>query len=608
MEFLAPNLLWSLPLAGLPLLLYWWRRQQAEQMDYPSLSWINDELRDTLRQTRQQRWLQVLWRIFLILLMIYTLSQPIIGQGRSTPDRMVVFFDNSLSMEQSNVGQTALQKSKEWLRSKWGETFEDETTRVGVMLPEPRLLNATEPGIDSTLERVSSRPGSPTLGQLRTWARNNLEGNTRIILLTDAQTSLFEGDRGQNQPSLVELQIPFTEPENHSLTDVTIRPYPQFVGQSSTVVSQTRTGGGEVKRIIVGDSEQIVAGPDRSVSWQPTETGMRRVRVELGSDGLSWDNTWRTVAEVREQLRVYVLGESDAIQSVLYTLGDHVTRTNRLASADLVMVGTGGFDEAKLNDLSIRRLRQLPKWIVAGQSFDRASFGQLDTRLSIPWDIEGLVERSSDGIPRLGDEAWFRPLIESPATLLDQLTIRSIYRTQSPDEARALVTLDESAVLSTVENWYLLTVPPEQFLSPETASAAWPRLLLTVTRGMVQQPQPEEWTVGEPVSIEDRLEFPVSIRGTGEESIELENADARWVPPEPGFYRLSGSGGWTQLRAANHDPSEGDLTRLDRSEWPASVVPYEERNPGINLTLAPWLWLLLMGGICLDVWWATRSD
>jgi hypothetical protein len=125
---------------------------------------------------------------------------------------------------------------------------------------------------------------------------------------------------------------------------------------------------------------------------------------------------------------------------------------------------------------------------------------------------------------------------------------------------------------------------------------------------MVQQPQPEEWTVGEPVTIEERLEFPVSIRGPGEESIELENTDARWAPPEPGFYRVSGSGGLTQLRAANHDPSEGDLTRSDRSEWPASVVPYEERNPGINLTLAPWLWLLLMGGICLDVWWATRSD
>lgn len=282
-----------------------------------------------------------------------------------------------------------------------------------------------------------------------------------------------------------------------------------------------------------------------------------------------------------------------------------INPTRSLRESDLVVFGTDRISEDDIEGVEAEQLKTIPRLILPDRKFDRSSFSRLRSKLGIPWQIQGLVRLQNKSFPNFTEKSWF----ETPSTenedLIRRLPVQAYYRVKSPTDENVIVDLEGEPLFVRSRNWYLLTTPPNQFMRPQQAGVEWPSLMLNIVRQIVREQPPEPWFAGEPAPLPSTLDYPVTIHKPDNSVITLERNN-RWKPPSPGFYRLSGKSGSQIVRAVNYNPREGNLSRLPPDRWPDWIKPYSSRQ-GYHLSLSPWLWILLMGCIGLDVWWDNES-
>ncbi|MFB6347694.1 MAG: BatA domain-containing protein [bacterium] len=604
MSFLTPGLLWTLPLAGLPLLFYWLEQQSRNQIEYPSLQWLDDSFREQLQSRRRRRWLQVLWRMLLIALFILMMSQPIIGKKNTDSNLLVVVIDNSLSMEQSSLGKSALERSKQWIKSRM-DKFNVRRIKVARGLPNPEWIGTYRPGEQPDLGPVKTFPGKLTLKSIQTWISNqNLPVNSRILFLTDVQRPLFDELYSSTHMNSIEI-VDTTKPvKNRTLLSGKVRPSTLYQNQSAVINWNTRSGKATPQRI--GFRDGIVLSPDpgdQYVTWAPPKPTTYAGTIALAPDGLEWDNHWYFTVDVRKKLPVYTIGKSPVLRALEYTLDDRIRTVNKISNAKLVIMGDTGLSGRDGKALKTAVQNEIPRLVMLSPQFNRTQFEETLSGQGFPWRIKGAYQYESVRSMNILEDEWFPGLQRIPEDVIRRLTLQSVIKISNRDRGQELIRAGNDPVFIRKGNWHLLTAPATQFLSPETASAGWPALLQQITQGALQRRTSVTWEAGRPAKWPETLTFPITVRTPSGVNETVERKRNVYQPANVGIYTVNGSKGRRFTVACNFSRREADLDKLPNSEWPESVISY--RGSGKkhwNLSFVPYLWFLLAGGIALDSW------
>ncbi|MGM0381040.1 MAG: BatA domain-containing protein, partial [bacterium] len=209
MSFVAPYLLWLLPLAGIPLLFTWLNKQEIKTQDFPALHWLDDQLKSRLQRKNIRHWLQALWRVLILIVLIYTFARPVIGVQQKSISDTWVLVDNSPTMLQKQAGQTALETGKQWLQENFKDL--DDNLRLGQINPEPRWLGRYSAAPDLPLENIKINENQTNLTELQKWlAEQSPPEGTRIILITNGRQGLLPDTSPKANVPTLEITAPFS--------------------------------------------------------------------------------------------------------------------------------------------------------------------------------------------------------------------------------------------------------------------------------------------------------------------------------------------------------------------------------------------------------------
>ena len=115
MNFLRPEFLWALPLAGIPVLIHLLNRQRFVRVDFAAMEFLRRALRRTRRRLFLEDLLLLLLRTLAVLLLILALARPGVDPGSLLAGRPargeVVVLDASMSMDHRSDGASAYQRA-----------------------------------------------------------------------------------------------------------------------------------------------------------------------------------------------------------------------------------------------------------------------------------------------------------------------------------------------------------------------------------------------------------------------------------------------------------------------------------------------------------------
>lgn len=155
MSLLFPVFFSAAALVGLPLLLHLLRLQPRKQVPFPSLVFLGrDALRDSNHQ-RLRRWLTLLLRCLLILLIVLAFCRPYWRIERTEASRaVVVVVDNSYSM-QAEGRRAAVEK---WLAPQLASLRAPDELGVLLLHPSPAWLVPLSGNLDAGRDALKSLP------------------------------------------------------------------------------------------------------------------------------------------------------------------------------------------------------------------------------------------------------------------------------------------------------------------------------------------------------------------------------------------------------------------------------------------------------------------
>jgi hypothetical protein len=110
-----PWLLWALPAALTPLLVYWWKRRRRRRKPFPSLKLIRRAAAAESSKLRLREILLTALRILALAAVILAAAGPLIVEdaaGLAPPRRVVLLLDESLSMSAAVDGSTRFDEAR----------------------------------------------------------------------------------------------------------------------------------------------------------------------------------------------------------------------------------------------------------------------------------------------------------------------------------------------------------------------------------------------------------------------------------------------------------------------------------------------------------------
>ncbi|NNE93710.1 MAG: hypothetical protein HKN23_18830 [Verrucomicrobiales bacterium] len=108
MSFLAPLLLWGLPLAALPVIIHLINQHRHRTVKWAAMMFLLDAKRMTKGMARLRQILILAMRVLAILALVFALGRPLASgwvalTAGGAPDTVLVLLDRSASMEQQNL-------------------------------------------------------------------------------------------------------------------------------------------------------------------------------------------------------------------------------------------------------------------------------------------------------------------------------------------------------------------------------------------------------------------------------------------------------------------------------------------------------------------------
>ena len=239
MNFLQPWMLLGMLAAAVPIVIHMINRRKAQRVDFPMLDFVQRSQKKVARRLHLKRWLLLLARVAILMLIPLAMAQPYAlcgGSGGVQSDRMpaavVVIIDGSSSMSFSEDGRSLLDRARDEARKTLRALRPWDQARVLVAQDEPLWLTDRW-GVDASasiraLDDYEFAGGSASLPKALLEARTELFASTqparRVVLITDNahQAWMDEALRPELLEGMGELVVLPLRPEDPSRQGVII--------------------------------------------------------------------------------------------------------------------------------------------------------------------------------------------------------------------------------------------------------------------------------------------------------------------------------------------------------------------------------------------------
>ncbi|MHC4837243.1 MAG: BatA domain-containing protein [Planctomycetota bacterium] len=344
MNFAVPAALWGLPLVAVPIIIHLLQRRRTRKVDFAAMRFLAEALRRTRRRVLMEDMLLLMLRTLAVLALVLALARPSteslpFALGREARAE-VLLVDASLSMDHRQGGASSFERARavavERLAGLEGD-LDDRASLLRAGLGTERLASGDPREVRKAVEEMTApQGGSSDLAAGVLAARQTMLDlglpldRIRVTLLTDLQATQWP----QDAPALAALErlaelggtVEVVDcgadlRANLGVTALTLTPAQLVQGDTVEASFTVRNYSSEpVDRelSVTLDGEliatrQVVLGPQeelqQAVLLHPVTLGPRVVEVQLPHDGLVGDDRRAAVLEVRDSLRVLLVGE-----------------------------------------------------------------------------------------------------------------------------------------------------------------------------------------------------------------------------------------------------------------------------------------------------------
>jgi hypothetical protein len=423
MTFLAPIVLFALPLAAIPILLHLYRRQQKNVMRWAAMQFLEDAVTQGRRWERLEEWILMALRALAVAALVFSVAQPLLrgswlggGAGRD----VVLLIDDSLSTARSGGGEVAFDDIRRQAEAVLNDLDAADRIHLVAAANGPRWLavESDAASADIALQKEQLRNLQPTDGSVN-WLKcinsalaaelsrateSGSSGTRQVVVFSDRQAWGWQAENSgswqqmrtlieeSSSPAAVSVVLcgPESAPEQNlaiveqnasrlqvgprETVEITVQVRNNGV-QTSAATSVTFTVNGQdsasrdIKALEPGESTIV------NWSWEASATGIFELNSALDSgDELIPDNTDSVIIEVVDEIPILIVaGPADG--------SDRIPETRYLTTA----LGHASGDKAEdwqsvyrpkiisvddLSDISLSRYRAVVMTHVGSVSSD----------------------------------------------------------------------------------------------------------------------------------------------------------------------------------------------------------------------------------------------
>jgi hypothetical protein len=567
-SFLHPWFLLGALGAAVPVLLHLFGRRRARRLPFSSLMLIQQAQRERSALMRVRQLLLMLLRALMILLLSLALAQPKLSWLHVRPETVIVACDDSASMQA---------KSAAWdvpgtvsAAAEQMEARRREVVSLSTLAALPAAAAPSEPGFMSLDVRAQ-------LARLQ--EQHAGDSGTVVTVLSDLQRSTWGSAArlAEDGPptSIVDCGH---EMRNAAVLGVELAEPRALLGRPTLIAATVSALQATTVRLLADGQEVAAAiapgGPEPArllLEWTPRQAGARKLTVALPPDDLAADNVGYLAVGVRERLRVLVVGAGLPARLAALALAPGAesgvaaqVATTLPATLDQdALIATAWPAQAE-----VARLRQaveggLGLVVFAGDAPAEALqglFGEEGPRAG----RGASGQRPVEGALKLGDFDVFRPPLQSFANPaagdLAAAEFKSVRPLTIPPGApwRVLARFEEGTP-ALVEGRVgrgrvLISALP---LDPKQTDLPRQPVFVPLMHRLAGYVARDTDDVLPSVLVGERVASP---HAAGQAGVPA-------PPMQPGFHTLPTPDGQRQwLFAANVDPAETDLTRIEPAE------------------------------------------
>lgn len=316
MQFKYPELLWALLLLAIPIIIHLFQLRRFKKTPFTNVKLLKKVVSESRRSSVLKKWLILLARLGIFASLILAFAQPFsANENALKPQQMVIYLDNSYSMEAKLDNGTLLQnmvqeiiknvpKNSSFSLLTNDRVFED----VEIADIQNELIDLAPSTNQLSLDQVLLR--STTLFQ------NDPDIIKRTVFISDFQERLGPLPDTEENPDIYFIKQVPQDLLNVSIDSVYISESDNAVVELTAVLSSNETLESHPVSLYNGDNliaktaAPFANGRNASVTFSVPANAPIAGRIVISDTGLSYDNEFYFNLDSPKKIRVLAISEN----------------------------------------------------------------------------------------------------------------------------------------------------------------------------------------------------------------------------------------------------------------------------------------------------------
>ncbi|TWT77275.1 hypothetical protein Pla123a_19320 [Posidoniimonas polymericola] len=261
MSFLQPWLLWTLPIAGLPILIHLINQRRYRTVEWGAMQFLLSANRMSRGYARIRQWLIMAMRVLAIAGLIMAISRPLssgwlglTAGGRA--DTTVVLLDRSPSMQRRVDGVSGIDSARRQLADVLATLGSNRYVLIDSATAEAQEMESPTALLESPAATgVSASADLPAMLQtLHDYIKDNSPGRTEVWIASDLQENDWQSEDGR-WASLRDAFVEFPQEVRFHLLNYSPQTSPAAVSAARPNLSIRVT---EARRVLVDNQPELL--------------------------------------------------------------------------------------------------------------------------------------------------------------------------------------------------------------------------------------------------------------------------------------------------------------------------------------------------------------